>query len=85
MKPGQLGSSLLPDSTVRAFLSEKLHILQVSRRKTLHIRECNSEVCRQLLNDLGTPTLLTLSFQNLPPNVTKFHLVARKEGIRVAI
>ena len=46
VEPGQLGSRLLPNLKVGALLSEKLHILEVSRGQPLHVRERSPQIRR---------------------------------------
>ncbi len=65
MKPRQLGSRLLPNLSVRATFGKGTHVFEVAAREAFHIREGVFEVARESVDDLCSPTLLLLPFQNL--------------------
>ena len=44
MEPGQLGSRLLPNFKIGTLLREELHVLEISGREPLHLRECRPEI-----------------------------------------
>src|SRR5260370_10673791 len=69
MEPRQLGSRLLPNLKIGAFLRKDLHVLKISGRKPLHVGEGGTEICGELVDDLSAPSLLALAVQDFPADI----------------
>jgi len=64
-----LGSRLLPNLKIGAFLRKDLHVFQISRREPLHVREGSAEIGGDLVDDFSAPSLLALADQDFPADV----------------
>jgi hypothetical protein len=64
MAPGQLGSSLLPNS-VGPPGGEGSHVAQVPGRQSAELRAGCSQVCRKVRGRLGAPALLPLPSEDV--------------------
>ena len=69
MEPRQLCSSLLHKFRTRPSLGKRTHVLEVARRKALHLRESRPQILRQPLDHLGAPALFRLPRQNVAANL----------------
>jgi hypothetical protein len=69
LRGSNLCSRLLPKLAGRAVFSEKLHVFEVSRRESLHVRECGAKVSGELVNDLGSPAFPALTFEDVATDV----------------
>ena len=69
VEPGQLGSRLLPNFEIGTLLREELHVLEISGRESLHLRECRPKIGREVIDDFGPPRLLALAVQYFATDV----------------
>lgn len=70
-RAGRLGrwlTKLLRNSGDRTVLRKEAHVFDVAGRETLDIRKCIFQVGGDPRYDLGTPSLLGLALQNVPPD-----------------
>jgi hypothetical protein len=64
-----LGSRLLPNLKIGAFLRKGLHVLKISGREPLHVGEGGAKIGGELVDDLSAPSLLALSVQDFPADI----------------
>lgn len=67
--PGSLCKRLLHELADRPGSGERPHVLEVSRRETLHLRELPAKIGREAVDDLGPPPLLLLPNEDDLPDV----------------
>ena len=67
--PGQLCKHRLHKFAIRPRLGERAHVLEVARRKALHVREGVAQILCQPLNHLGTPVLAALASEDIAANL----------------
>src|SRR5712671_6638153 len=68
VKPAQLCSNLLHKFFLRPDLTEPPHVLQISRRESLHFGERTFQVGCKAVDDLCAPAFTFLAFENVAAN-----------------
>ena len=68
MKPGQLGSRLLPKLTMRAMFGKKRHVFEIAAGKAAHFRKALFQIGCQTVDHLGPPALFALPLHYLMPD-----------------
>ena len=68
MAPRQLCNDLLHKLGVWPRFGKGPHVLQISNREPLHIREFMMQIRSKKINDFGTPAFILLAVQNVSTN-----------------